>query len=105
MRAWTAGLIVGTLAALLTASAPDATGQTLTNCSTRDTIVKVLKDKHSEGLKAYGMTASGQQVLEIFTTENGGTWTAVVTSPQGMSCAVASGEGWTTASTAQGQPI
>ena len=33
-------------------------------------------------------------VVEILTSPDGNTWTIIVTTPQGMSCLVAAGEGW-----------
>ncbi len=37
--------------------------------------------------------ASGA-LVELLTTKDGTTWTIILTSPQGRSCLIASGEGW-----------
>ena len=39
------------------------------------------------------MTNTGG-LVEVLTDGKGGTWTIIVTTPQGMSCLVAAGEGW-----------
>jgi hypothetical protein len=33
-------------------------------------------------------------LVEVLSDGKGGTWTIIVTTPQGMSCLVAAGEGW-----------
>ena len=42
---------------------------------------------------AVGVTNKGA-LVEVLTSADGGTWTIIVTTPQGMSCLVAAGEGW-----------
>ena len=42
---------------------------------------------------AVGVTSAGG-LVEVFATDDGATWTIVVTTPQGRSCMVAAGEGW-----------
>ena len=32
--------------------------------------------------------------MEVLTSPDGGTWTIIVTTPQGFACLVAAGEGW-----------
>ncbi len=43
---------------------------------------------------ARGLSANGRMV-EIYATDDGTTWTMVVTTPEGQSSVVASGEAWT----------
>ncbi len=47
----------------------------------------------AEKLIARGLSANGRMV-EIYATDDGATWTMVVTTPEGQSCIVASGEAW-----------
>ncbi len=42
---------------------------------------------------ARGRSATGRMV-GIYATDDGATWTMVVTTPEGESCVVASGEAW-----------
>ncbi len=59
----------------------------------RAEIVKQLGDTYAEAPVAIGLTGDGN-VIELFTTGDGSTWTMVVTSPDGLSRVVASGETW-----------
>jgi hypothetical protein len=43
---------------------------------------------------AGGIAASGN-ILEVFAAPDGGSWTIIVTRPDGMSSVIAEGEGWT----------
>ena len=67
----------------------------LATCMDRDTALKQLDRKYQEVPVAAGMTNSGG-LVEVLTTSDGSTWTIIVTTPQGMSCLVAAGEGWRT---------
>ncbi|MFQ5776195.1 MAG: hypothetical protein ACE5GS_16880 [Kiloniellaceae bacterium] len=40
-----------------------------------------------------GVTAEGS-LVEVLADATGGTWTIIVTSPEGVSCLILSGEGW-----------
>ena len=84
-----AGLTLSVLALTPTAAAQ----QTL--CSPRDNVVGQLAKKYSEAPAAIGVTNKGG-LMEVWTARDGGTWTIFVTTPQGMSCFVAAGEGWHT---------
>lgn len=62
-------------------------------CDQRDSVVKLLADKYREAPVAIGVTNNGG-LVEVLTNNKGETWTIIVTSPQGVSCLVAAGEGW-----------
>ena len=62
-------------------------------CNTRDSVMSQLKDKYNEEPTAIGVTHNGG-LIEVITSPGGKTWSIVITSPQGMSCLVAAGEGW-----------
>ncbi len=61
-------------------------------CGERTALVGQLKGKYSELPKSMGLAANGS-VLEILTAKTG-TWTVLVTSPQGITCLIAAGEHW-----------
>lgn len=63
------------------------------NCKQRDQLVATLSQKYKESRRGYGLS-NKYQVLELYASDNG-TWTAVVTTPDGKSCIVAAGEAWT----------
>ena len=50
-------------------------------------------DKYREAPVAVGVTHNGG-LIEVLSTGEGQTWSIIITSPQGMSCLVAAGEGW-----------
>ena len=64
-------------------------------CTTRSEVAKQLAGDHSEAPVAAGLAASGE-VIEVFTSGDGATWTIILTRPGGKSCLVAAGEAWMT---------
>ncbi len=78
------------LALLLGVRAP-ASAQSV--CTTHAEVTKQLESRHSESQVGIGLASTGQ-VLEVFSTGDGSSWTIVMTRPDGMSCLVAAGEAW-----------
>lgn len=62
-------------------------------CATHDKMVERLGAKFTEAPVSLGLAASGH-VLQVFTTEDGDTWTIVATAPEGKSCIMAAGKYW-----------
>ncbi len=62
-------------------------------CDQRDNIVKWLAVKYKEAPIASGVSSQGS-LIEVLSTHDGETWTVIVTSPNGNSCLIASGQGW-----------
>lgn len=62
-------------------------------CAARADIVTNLQGKFSESPVALGLDNSGG-VVELLASPDGGTWTIIVTDPQGTSCLMAAGEFW-----------
>jgi len=75
----------------LIASTAMAQGQP--QCNERDNVLSLLAKKYKETPVAAGVTNTGG-LVEVLTDTKSGTWTIIVTTPQGMSCLVAAGEGW-----------
>lgn len=89
------------LIAALTATATPTEARTA--CKDRAEIIKILADKCNETQRAYGLQ-SDRRVLEIYASPNG-SWTAILTMPNGKSCVVASGEAFTVVPTEpEGEP-
>ncbi len=65
-------------------------------CTARDGLLSQLERKYGEVPVAIGVTGgvAGGQLVELLTAKDGMTWTLILTSPQGRSCLIASGEGW-----------
>ncbi len=62
-------------------------------CNSRDKVPELLSETYSEAPVAAGVTNNGG-LVEVLSTSDGNTWSMIITSPQGMSCLVAAGEGW-----------
>lgn len=65
-----------------------------TICGVRNEMVRALHDQFREEPQAVGQV-DDQAVIEVFVS-NTGTWTILATGTDGMSCLVASGDGWDT---------
>ena len=78
------------LVAFLTATAGSAFAQ----CMPHDDVVQNLQKTYGETPVGLGVTPRGQQVIELFASEDG-SWTILMTGTNGMSCVKASGSGWT----------
>ena len=70
--------------------APSVSAQTV--CGERAEFLKYLGTKHNEAPTAMGMTRSGQ-LIEVLSSRKG-SFTIIVTNPQGRSCMVAAGDAW-----------
>ena len=75
--------------------ASPAAGQMRTVCLDRDVALKHLAKKYDEVPVAAGLTNQGG-LIEVLTTIDGKTWTILITTSNGISCYVTSGEGWRT---------
>lgn len=80
-------------AALGVAAAPADARQAV--CDSRTKILEHLDAKYAEKPVALGMAANGS-LVEILSTDDGATWTIVITHPNGTTCLMAAGEHWET---------
>lgn len=80
------------LAGLILLNQP-AVAQSQAQCGPRAAVVKSLAEKYAETRRSIGISANNL-VMEVYAAEDTGTWTITVTSPQGMTCLVASGQGF-----------
>ena len=84
----------GSIAILVTlCSTGIATAQQ--QCAERADILEVLSSRYGETPISLGVAASCQ-LVEVLSSDQGASWTIIVTSPEGVSCLVASGDGWRT---------
>ena len=87
-----AAIILGGTSA--TALAQDVTQQPQTRaCTDRGAALAHLSKKYAEEPVAIGLASNGG-VLEVLSTNNGQTWTILLTMPSGMACMLATGEDW-----------
>ncbi|MGI3165469.1 hypothetical protein [Pseudooceanicola sp. 200-1SW] len=71
--------------------------QTLTSgaraCAPRDVVLDRLAEGYGETRKSIGL-GSDNAMIEVFASDDSGTWTITVTSPQGITCLIASGQAY-----------
>lgn len=83
--------------------APAAAAQ----CARRDQVVERLERTYGEQRRGIGLAGDNRGVIEVFASDQTGTWTITITLPSGQSCLVASGQNWSPApvpAKAQGDP-
>ena len=61
------------------------------NCGPREVVVDRLADGYGETRQSMGLGANNA-VIEVFASEETGSWTITVTTPNGLTCLVASGQ-------------
>ena len=81
---------LATIAAILFTALP-AQSQPGRNCAHRDTVVGNLASKYGETRQSVGLTDAG--MVETFASASG-SWSITVTTPNMMTCMVASGQAW-----------
>lgn len=62
-------------------------------CGERDQIVQRLGNKYGEARTSRGLSHNNGMV-EVYTSEETGTWTILITLPSGETCLVAAGDFW-----------
>lgn len=80
------------LAAAIALAASSASAQQM-RCGNRDSMVEHLARKYGETPRSIGFQ-QGRGLVEQFANAETGTWTILVTTPQGMSCLMAAGSNW-----------
>jgi hypothetical protein len=89
-----ASLLVRAAVALgLAAGTPVAEAQTRSACAERTLVVERLAERYGETLQSMGLHQNNA-VLEVYASEETGTWTILVTSPDGNACLLAAGKMW-----------
>ncbi|MBW6418987.1 hypothetical protein [Celeribacter sp. PS-C1] len=83
-------------AALLVATTIIATpAMAQQNCAQRAQILDRLASKYGESRQSIGL-APNNGVVEVFASTETGTWTILMTTPNGVSCLIASGQAYET---------
>ena len=78
-----------TAAAVLMAGS--AIAQSGPNCAPRELVVDRLASKYGETRQSMGLGANNA-VVEVFASDDSGSWTIIVTTANGLTCLVASGQ-------------
>ncbi|KEJ89744.1 hypothetical protein [Sulfitobacter donghicola] len=78
-------------AALFVLSTSSVKAQTSPNCGEREAVITRLADRYGETRQSVGL-GSNNSMVEVFASDETGSWTILVTTTAGMSCLVASGQ-------------
>ncbi|MXQ12529.1 hypothetical protein [Microvirga makkahensis] len=81
----------------------ESSAQAQASCGPRHELVKLLADRYKEDPVGIGLSQPGQ-VLEVFASQ-AGTWSMVMTMPDGKACLIAAGDNWEMVTKAKGSPI
>lgn len=82
-------------AGALIAAATQVPAQSAQNCGPRDLVLNRLADTYGESRQALGL-GGNNSLVEVFASQETGTWTITVTLPNGVTCLVASGQAFET---------
>ncbi len=82
--------ILGLVGAMLSWTGPASAQQA---CATHADATKRLEKQFDERVVGRGLASAGKRMLELFVSEKG-SWTVVVSEPNGRSCVLESGEIW-----------
>jgi hypothetical protein len=92
-RAFVSGLVVSIFIGMALSATP-ARAQLMRSqmmCGKRIDMVRQLGEKYGESRRSMGL-AGRRRVIELFASEVTGSWTILLTSPQGTACLMAAGE-------------
>ncbi|MEO0486212.1 MAG: hypothetical protein AAF092_09900 [Pseudomonadota bacterium] len=93
MKTHLIALSVGVVALVLmstTARAQDVHRAQASNCAAREAVIDRLASRYGESRQSVGVAAN-QSVVEVYANDATGSWSILVTLPNGTSCLVASG--------------
>lgn len=77
------------------------------NCAKRDQVIASLGETYGETRRSYGL-GQNNQVVELYASKDSGTWTLLLTLPDGRSCLMAAGNAFQVADpdlTPTGEPL
>jgi hypothetical protein len=80
-------------AALMATILPDVAEAGPMLCGPRKDVLAKLADNRHEQPSSVALTNDGQ-LLEVLKSDTDLSWTMLITTPQGLSCVVADGDGW-----------
>jgi hypothetical protein len=87
-RAFVPAIVFSTMVGIVLPAIP-ANAKML--CGKRTDIVRQLDEKYGETRRSMGLS-EGKGVVELYASDETGSWTILLTTPQGTACMMASGE-------------
>lgn len=90
--------------ALVLASGPAAGQQP---CARHEVVVERLAQIHGETLQSAGLTTGDTAIVEVYASEETGSWTILIVLPNGIACLIAAGQMWdaSPAGRPKGEPL
>lgn len=64
-------------------------------CGEREKVIRHLESRYGETQRSVGLQ-EGRGVVEIYANDDSGSWTILLTTPEGTSCLMAAGQAWQT---------
>ena len=105
MKAFLISFVVVLVAMILAMAYAPAHGQVdQSNCSDRADALSHLREAYKEQPVAIGLARSGG-VVEVLVSEDGSSWSIIITLPTGTACMVVFGEDWETKNVEPGQGL
>ncbi len=86
-------VVTGAAVLLVSALPHAALAQGAMPCGERTAIIERLASKYGEQRQATGLNNSSN-LIEVFSSVETGSWTILMTSPEGRTCLIAAGEHW-----------
>lgn len=86
-------IVRAALSVIMLANTPSAEAADTAACAKRELVVKKLEQGYGEILRSMGLQKS-QGIVEIYSSETTGSWTILMTRPDGVSCLIAAGQLW-----------
>ena len=84
-------MVAPAFAATVAFTATGADAQGARNCAPRDQVVARLAEGYGETRQSIGLGAN-KSVIEVFASDETGSWTITMTAPNGITCLMASGQ-------------
>lgn len=81
------------LTAIISLTGTATIAQNMQACAERDLVVERLAERYGETRQSIGL-GSGGAMVEIFASEDSGSWTITVTMPNGSTCLMATGQSY-----------
>ncbi|MBE1285807.1 MAG: hypothetical protein GJ676_21015 [Rhodobacteraceae bacterium] len=78
---------------IMVLAAQQVSAQGNRNCAPRPAVLERLAEGYGETRRGIGLGSQGA-VVEVFASDETGTWTITVTLPNGMTCLIASGQSY-----------
>lgn len=92
---------IGFVAIMLTLKSAYANPE---NCAERGKLLNKLNERYGESLQTTGLTPNGH-LIETYAHPGTGTWTIILTLPNGISCMLASGKAYEYVNAPAGQGV